>query len=687
VKALLLRAHLAIHAVQASRRVRVALSVVCALLVAAGTVVVARVGFDLQAQRAGIVAALAQASAKNQDPAAAELLTRRTVTVGDRIYGGARAIPNPEDLFNDQGEIEPATREDLAWRLVLNQTPPWMPYMLVESPVGTILGAAALLAALLAFIWMGLGGHLVEWGLVFAAAAALCWALDWGMALRALIGMGAIAVMFALLWRLAELALAPRAPGVAVARVTFIEGVRSLAAVGFAAPIAVLLPVLALSRDPDQGLYQAIPGFLDWGHTVVYTSAALLVILFGCGTTAFEIRDRQVWSVLTKPISRLGWMAGKWLGTLVLGCAVLAGGGVALYAGAHYMAAQPPISERDARDVRNAVLVARIGTGPELLALSRDRLLEIVEQAIESDSGIRTEVEAGRRTADDARREVARAKQKEFMDQQRMIAPGQYRDYVFRGLKPALAQGRALSLRYKLHAGADDSHQKFPLIIMFQSGEGNDQWDVRWWTPNEPYSYDIEPRYLDADGTLKIRLYNAGLDETAQPPQPFPGPLTIYFDPDGLEVMYPQASFGQNIVRALLVDLAKIGFLAALAVAAATLLSFPVAVLLAFGIFSMATLTPFLGQSLRYYYPEERSGWIIWAFQWAVKAVASAVEFTLSGFAQRAPSDSLAQGRVIALRDLAETLLSVGVLWTGGTLLLGWLAARRKEIAVYSGQS
>jgi hypothetical protein len=28
----------------------------------------------------------------------------------------------------------------------------------------------------------------------------------------------------------------------------------------------------------------------------------------------------------------------------------------------------------------------------------------------------------------------------------------------------------------------------------------------------------------------------------------------------------------------------------------------------------------------------------------------------------------------------------IGLAWTGGTLLIGWLAFRRKELAIYSGQ-
>jgi type IV secretory pathway VirB2 component (pilin) len=37
--------------------------------------------------------------------------------------------------------------------------------------------------------------------------------------------------------------------------------------------------------------------------------------------------------------------------------------------------------------------------------------------------------------------------------------------------------------------------------------------------------------------------------------------------------------------------------------------------------------------------------------------------------------------------SVGGTLLVIGVVWTGGVFLLGYLAFRRKELAVYSGGS
>ena len=150
--------------------------------------------------------------------------------------------------------------------------------------------------------------------------------------------------------------------------------------------------------------------------------------------------------------------------------------------------------------------------------------------------------------------------------------------------------------------------------------------------------------------------------------------------------MANESTFAGNLASAIIVDGCKLAFLAALAVAAGSLLSFPIAVLLTFGVFAMATLTPFLATSIKYYSPDEKSGIIIWAFQVVVLTIARTVEFLLRGFAARSPSDSLAQGRAITWSTLFDTVVGIGLGWTGGVLLIGWLGIRRKEIAVYSGQ-
>lgn len=682
--ALVQRLHQWLHDRLATRAARVLATVVALAVLGAVGVPVLRVAFDLGAQRSAILAALAKCSAAAGDPAAVQLLQRGTVRVGDRDYGGPRMVGRAVDLFEDDGTMSEATKRELSWRLLGDQVPGWMPFVLVQSPTLVIAVLAVSGAAAIGGIWLGFLLPMLEIGGVVALVAGGCWRFGWTTAAQWIVSAALALLLFGFLWRAARGLLSGRAGPVAVAGNTALEGVRTLAVPGFALPVAMALPFLALSREPGEALYQAIPGFLDWGHTAVYTFAALFVIFFGCASTAFEIRDRQVWSVVTKPISHGGWLLGKWLGTLALGMTIVVGGFILLACGTAYLASQKPIDERDARDVRDTVLVGRIGTKPSYQEPDPQAVREAVDQDIASDSVLKADIENGTQDEAEVRRNLAGQKRRQFLDQQRQVPPGDSRDFTFTGLRDAVAAKRGIALRYKFHGGGDDEHQRFPAMIQYASGKGAGGWELREWVPGEVYTLPIDERFVGDDGTLRLRIFSAGWDEKEN--KPVPGTITMFMLDDSLEVMVDESSFVGNLLAAAFVDLCKLGFLAALAVAAGSVLSFPIAVLLAFGVFSMATLTPFLAVSIKNYYPDQKNGLLIWAFQEVILAIASGIEFLLRGFAARSPSDSLAQGRAIGWGTLLDTFAGIGLGWTGAVLAAGWFSIRRKEIAVYSGQ-
>ncbi|MEY4810407.1 MAG: hypothetical protein RI986_745, partial [Planctomycetota bacterium] len=241
--------------------------------------------FSLQTQRAGILKSLEKCSAKDRDPAAMQLMQRGTVTVGDREYGGARVVGRAVDLFDDAGVMPADVKQELSWRLLGDQVPLWMPYVLVRSPALVIALMVVTGIGALAVVWIGLLLPALEVGGAVGAGAAFCWWMDWPIGTQWLISSALSLLLFAFLWNGARALLGFRSGSIAVASNTALEGVRTLALPGFALPIAMIVPFLALSRERGEALLQAIPGFLDWGHTAAYTMAALFVIVFGCAST------------------------------------------------------------------------------------------------------------------------------------------------------------------------------------------------------------------------------------------------------------------------------------------------------------------------------------------------------------------------------------------------------------------
>jgi NADH:ubiquinone oxidoreductase subunit H len=123
-----------------------------------------------------------------------------------------------------------------------------------------------------------------------------------------------------------------------------------------------------------------------------------------------------------------------------------------------------------------------------------------------------------------------------------------------------------------------------------------------------------------------------------------------------------------------------------LAVCSATFLSFPVACLLSFAIFLGGSLSPFLAESLKYQTMDLGDGVIAQSVTFVVYALAITVEFLLRPFGQISANESLVRGLNVSWERVGQAVMVIGLAWTGGTLLIGWLAFRRKELAIYSGQ-
>jgi len=96
---------------------------------------------------------------------------------------------------------------------------------------------------------------------------------------------------------------------------------------------------------------------------------------------------------------------------------------------------------------------------------------------------------------------------------------------------------------------------------------------------------DVVPEH----GHLAVAFMNVPLNSVA-----------IIFPPDGLEVLYKADSFSSNFIRAVLLILFRLIFLACLGVLAASFLSFPVAILFCFVIFFTASFSGFVLESFTF---------------------------------------------------------------------------------------
>ena len=661
---------------ESSPRARIMLACTVLFAVAAVTTPLALSSFRHAALCERIDVALQGANALERTPVAQELLEKGTVTIGSRAVGSPRIKAMAPQFFDEQGRL-PQSRA-VAAVIGATEAPSWAPTSIVEKPWLVTGGALALVALGMIAVWLGLFVPMVAIlvaCLLLMLPTWLAGSLDFTIAIG---GIGALSFAFLLLSRLALRLLAAPTPTVSVAHAFMLEGLRQRISIGFIGALLVVLPLIPLGIDAREPLRYQVQTYLSKGTTLVFVFAACLTLFLSCATVSFEIRDRQVWTILTKPLSRLQYLMGKFVGLVILNGIILTVGGAAVFVQTELLRTRPAADIADAAALHDQVLVAREIAIPAYPPMDSVLLQDIVNRALEQDSVLRADIAEGRRSEAEVRRDIAADRVKEFDMQQRTIDAGKSRTFVFHGLAAAREAGSDPVLRYKFHIGRDDSHEQFPVLFVF----GNTPPAMVNYVPVQRNVFPIPATAIAEDGTLSVEVVNGGLTNDLQF---YPSAWSMNFDRDGFEVLHRVGSFEANFLRAMLVDWSKLAFIAALGVAAGSVLSFPVAVLLAFTIVMSGSLSPFLGMALKNYYIRDESDWMTRAFQHAVKAIAETVRWAFAPFSQSGATTDLVDGQVIPWTDVITTLWKVGLAWSAVALSVGFLAFKRKEIAIYSG--
>ncbi|MHC4429572.1 MAG: ABC transporter permease subunit, partial [Planctomycetota bacterium] len=406
-----------------------------------------------------------------------------------------------------------------------------------------------------------------------------------------------------------------------------------------------------LTLGADDPLRYRIQAFISRSLFLTGMLAGAMTLFLSCATVAFEIRDRQIWQLMTKPLARFSYLAGKWLGVISVNLVILLVAGVSIFAFTKYLNQQPvvagPAGYEDRLAVRDEVLTARVGRMPEYELLEPTQLRVRVDQIIERDPTLAALDDVPRAR----KNEIAWEIQLDYLEQQRSIPPDNgARTYVFEGLGLARESVSNLTLRYRFHILRDDEHERFPVVFVLN--ENPETARLRSYVPTVTHIERIEPHHVRPDGTLAITVVNI-----FEVPENLRGRGELNFEADDFELLYKAGHFEANFFRAMFVTWTKLAFIAMLGIAAATLLSFPVAVLLTFTIVMGAVMSPFLAASLDQYYPPDpaRMDWgsfgevVKFVVMSGIRGVAQALVFTLGRFGEYRPGQSLVEGRQLAI--------------------------------------
>jgi hypothetical protein len=434
---------------------------------------------------------------------------------------------------------------------------------------------------------------------------------------------------------------------------------------GLLVAAVVGLPLLIQDDGTARGFTQII---LTYTLSAITALLGISTLWLACGTLARDIEECQIQVVATKPVTRWQIWLGKWLGIVSLDAVLLVISGACVLGLLEWRATKLPPDEQ--KFLREQVLVAR-GSAKE-----KDFTADIDAEAARI---LQERLKTSPVTTVDLP-EVQKQIREQVKAAYQVVQPGYPREWqIDLGFAKNYLRNQPLQLRVKFNSANKSSSGTF--VIAWQVGDPNSQ---RIWqsqpmslAPDTVHEFQIPPNLFDTNGVLTIVAAN--LNDTA---------LLFPLD-EGLEVLYPEGGFALNFARGLGIIFCWMALLAALGLAAASFLSFPVA-----AFFSLAMLVVILSsgtladavESGTIVGGNEETGVMGHSGADAVliplfKGILSVTRL-VENFS---PIDSLSSGRAITWGELGLAFGQIVLLLGGIIVLVGIGLFSRRELATAQG--
>ncbi len=440
--------------------------------------------------------------------------------------------------------------------------------------------------------------------------------------------------------------------------------------------LAVLIFGLPFVARGDGTVSGAIQAFLAYSLSAVSFLLALLT-LFMSRSLSDELAQRQIFFLMTKPLPRWQYVLGKWLGIVLFDALLLVLAGAGIYGMARYIAVrQAPRDVVDRQKLMDQVFSARHQAAVEMPATVFDR------EARAAYDRRREEGYYANRIDVNEKMEIALLRL-EIEQHWRNIGPGDSRELLFRNVRCDRSPEKSIQIRYK--AMAPNYPPDEVVRSLWVVGDPD---QVR---PYVEFRRDVHDRYhtfsvpadtVAEDHTLRIQLVNHA-SFIVDPEHPYDDvrPFIIRLEPTpAVEVMFGIGSFAGNLLRVLSLILFKLMFLAALGLAATTVFSFPVAILVSLTVYVLAEFRGFIGESVQYLSADGLEGMFQAGFGLALRVIL----FVIPNFPFFDAVDTFVDGRNVTLMWVLQGLGMLAVVQTGIVLLAACLMFHFREVSEVS---
>lgn len=487
----------------------------------------------------------------------------------------------------------------------------------------------------------------------------------------------------------------------AVARTVIDEAARMRAALVLLVLLVLLIPILPLVLDHSEQLAYRVQFFLSWALGGTGLILSLLTIFLACGSVCGDIDSNRIHMTLVKPLERWEYLVGKWLGIALFNLLMVGLAGAGTYTFVRVLAATLATDQNDRDVVDRQVLTARTEIWPE--HDNPEEYHAAIAGAIKQLQS--DDPDAFARNPSAARKRI----QKEFEWTWHTVIPDAVSTYLFHGLARPYADAK--------QAGQPSESTPPTVQLQLKPRVNNvdvDLADVRFvmWLNDRPWPMrdglhveqtfaslavhvlQIPTEFIDATGTLKLTVANRNLVPPGET-----RPTAIIFSPgDGLKILERVGTFNGNFLSCLAVVWIKLAMVAATAVAAATFLGFPTAILLSLVIYCAALGSGFLRDALGLYNVVAETALasvterlslagrmagelrLYESLRMLLGFVTDLLLWSIPAFSDYDAVRSLATGIVIPPTDVLSCLLKIGVLYPLAFGLAGWGIFQNRDL-------
>ncbi len=426
------------------------------------------------------------------------------------------------------------------------------------------------------------------------------------------------------------------------------------------------LPGIIKHDGTAQGFTQIL---LTYTLGTITTLLGLATLWLACGTLARDVEECQMQMVAVKPIGRWQIWIGKWSGIMLLNLLLLAVSGVAVYALMQWRSGQ--LSPETQQQLRSEVLVAR---GSLRLAVDNAAMEAQVERRLQERL---KDSQVALMDRDFVRKQIREQEKSELQ----IVPPGQGRRWVIStGLIRETLRDQPIQLRVKFFPAQKNDSGTY--VGAWEIGPPNGRryrLEQPSLAPETFHEFAVPPGLLDDNGDLYIGFVN--LNTTA---------LLFPLD-EGIEVLYRESGFGLNFIRGLAIIACWLALLAAIGLASASFLSFPVAAFVSLGVMIVGLSSGTVRQVVEeggiaainhdtghVDNPTVLDQVALPIFQGLLKIID-----LVHGFS---PIDSLSSGRSVSWGELARAVAQIVLLMGGGFAAIGIASFTRRELATAQSQ-